>query len=248
MKVSIITVTYNAAPLLSKTIESVVTQIFSDYEYLIIDGKSTDDTEGLLANYLDKYPNTINFTSEKDDGIYDAMNKGLKKASGEYVIFLNAGDTFINEDVLENIFSSAITDADIIYGKTMLAKQSGEEIGLRGEVTTRRLPIQLTKEDMKLGMVVCHQSILVKRKIAPLYIPNNLSADIDWVINCLDRSKQTYYHDKVISKFLIGGISDQKKIKSLTDRFKVITSHFGIWGAVFAHLSIVKRYLLHKVS
>ncbi|MDF2447535.1 MAG: glycosyltransferase [Bacteroidota bacterium] len=112
MQLSIITINFNNAYGLRKTIESVVNQTFKDFEYIVIDGASSDDSVDLIKNYQ---KDITYWVSEKDRGIYHAMNKGIKKATGEYCLFLNSGDWLINSNVLENVFDF-FPDKDIVYG------------------------------------------------------------------------------------------------------------------------------------
>ena len=112
MKLSIITINYNDAEGLERTIKSVTSQTFRDFEFIVIDGGSTDNSIEIIK----KYEKDIDFwVSEKDGGIYPGMNKGLKQAKGEYVNFMNGGDRYHSPDVLENIFKLE-TNADIITG------------------------------------------------------------------------------------------------------------------------------------
>ncbi|MDE6297409.1 MAG: glycosyltransferase, partial [Muribaculaceae bacterium] len=113
--ISIITITYNAEKELPATIESVLKQSCTDFEHLIIDGASTDKTLEIARKNPD-----ARIISEKDNGLYDAMNKGIKHAHGKYLLFLNAGDSFRNSDSLAEYASAAEKDYDIIYGDTMI--------------------------------------------------------------------------------------------------------------------------------
>ena len=118
MKVSVITINYNNIQGLKTTIQSVISQSYKDMEYIIVDGGSTDGSVDLLVEYSDKISKCI---CEPDNGVYNAMNKGVSIASGEYCIFMNSGDSFWNSEVLENIFSKHI-DVDVLAGKTYCFK------------------------------------------------------------------------------------------------------------------------------
>lgn len=123
MQLSIITINYNNLIGLRKTAESVISQSYHDYEWIVIDGGSKDGSK----DYIEKHKNSISFwCSEQDKGIYNAMNKGIEKACGQYILFLNSGDVLYNEDTLRNIFYSSkysaidYSDADILYGDAFL--------------------------------------------------------------------------------------------------------------------------------
>lgn len=159
-KISVITVVYNGATLIERTIQSVLLQTYSNIEYLIIDGASTDGT----LEKIQPYKSNINyFVSEPDSGIYDAMNKGLKAATGEYVWYMNAGDTIYNKDTLSSVFKNA-TDADIYYGDTEEVDIDGKKVRMR----RMRYPENLSFKSFKMGMVVSHQSIIIKKEITSL--------------------------------------------------------------------------------
>ena len=152
---SIITVTYNAARTLPPTLRSVAGQTCRLFEHLVIDGASTDGTQQLVADAGIK--ETVVY-SETDKGLYDAMNKGLALAKGEYVIFLNAGDSFHSPDTLQTI-ANAIMDNDfpgIVYGQTDIVDADRRRIGERH----LRAPERLTLKSFANGMVVCHQAFV----------------------------------------------------------------------------------------
>jgi glycosyltransferase involved in cell wall biosynthesis len=239
--ISIITVVYNGADVIKSTLTSVCCQTYEGIEYLIIDGASTDKTVELAksAGCADQ------ILSEPDKGIYDAMNKGLKMATSDYVLFLNAGDCLIDNEVIANIM--ALPDADVYYGETMLINDSGMHLGKRSDMTTRKLPRNLSWRSLKKGLVVSHQSIIIRKSIAPSYISDNLSADIDWVISCLKKAKSVIRYDGIISEFLVGGISDQQHWKSLKDRFRVFVKHFGFIEASLRHVLFIFRHLIFKL-
>ncbi len=244
-KISVITVVYNGGDLIEKTIKSVVDQSYTNIEYLIIDGKSKDKTIEIVKKYKTKITKWI---SESDKGLYDAMNKGLELATGDFVLFINAGDYFYNEKVVENIFNNYDSKTDVLYGEVMMVDEKFQPIGTRTEITTRKLPKELTWQSMKLGMVVCHQAFIPRREICPKYMENNLSADIDWVIKILKRSRKNVNTNQVIANFLIGGVSKQRHQQSLKDRFQVLQKHFGFIPNLVNHFLIVLRAIIFKVQ
>ena len=117
---SIITVCYNASATISETIASVLSQTYRDLEYIVVDGKSTDGTVEILSGIKDE---RMKFVSEKDSGIYNAMNKGLKMASGDYLIFLGADDTFFDNKVLERTAAKLPKDGSVVYGDVFLKER-----------------------------------------------------------------------------------------------------------------------------
>jgi glycosyltransferase involved in cell wall biosynthesis len=239
---SIITITYNAEPFLDRTLHSVALALKKcahpeEIEYLIIDGGSIDKTLTIAAKY-----NFITKTiSEPDRGLYDAMNKGLKLATSQYVWFLNAGDEVYNPDVLRQLFTQLATHPDVCYSDAMFVREDGQEVGLRSQFTPHTLPAQLKWQDFSLGMKVCHQAFIPKRSIAPSYDITNLSADIDWEIQCLKKAKSILKVDFILCKYLLGGISVKNHKRSLEDRFKVLRKHFGLLPTLLAHLQIFWR-------
>lgn len=242
--VSIITITYNAERFLERTIQSVLAQPTTDFEYIIIDGGSTDGTLAIIQRYEQHITDWI---SESDGGLYDAMNKGLHRARGQYVWFMNAGDELCNAQTLLNLLDRiALTHADIYYSDALFVqddgtRRSGPPLGLRSQITPHILPKRLTWQDMALGMKVCHQAFVVKRAIAPNYPLHNLSADLDWEIRCLKVAQRVEFVPFVLCKYLSGGLSIQQHRRSLIDRFKVLVTHFGFFATLQNHFRILLR-------
>jgi glycosyltransferase involved in cell wall biosynthesis len=240
MKVSLITVTYNAEKYLERTIRSIIGQTYPDFEYIIVDGGSQDGTLDIIQRYESQISQWV---SESDKGLYDAMNKGLRMAHGEYVWFMNAGDEIYDEHVLAQLAARLADDADVYYGDALFVNEAGQPLGLRSEITPHRLPAHLSWRDMALGMVVCHQSFIVRRRIAPFYDDrtNPYSADVDWEINCLKNARKTVLLPGPLSRYLTGGFSRRNLRQSLLDRFQILQKHFGLSGAVFNHIRIALR-------
>jgi glycosyltransferase involved in cell wall biosynthesis len=237
--VSIITITYNAERFLERTVQSVVAQQATDYEYIVIDGASKDGTLGIIQRY-GKY--ITHWISEPDAGLYDAMNKGLHRAKGKYVWFMNAGDELHDTQTLPNLLAAIEkTQADVYYSDALFVREDGTAVGLRSQVTPHTLPHNLTWRDMALGMKVCHQAFVAKRSIAPDYPTDNLSADLDWEIRCLKAAQKIEFLPFVLCKYLIGGLSVQQHKRSLIDRFKVLETHFGLLTTLLNHARIIVR-------
>jgi glycosyltransferase involved in cell wall biosynthesis len=237
-KITIVTVVYNARQLIEQTIQSVLQQTYPSIEYIIIDGDSTDGTVQLIEKYRSQL---ALFLSEKDAGIYDAMNKGLKKAKGEYILFLNAGDLLAGPDSIAAVFNDT-SNAGVYYGNTKIINKHGNIIG------DRRLkpPSKLNWKSLRFGMCVSHQSFIAKRILCEPYDLNyKISADIDWVIRILKKSQHTVNVNKTISMFLEGGTSSKDRKRALKERFKIMIKHYGFIPTVFNHLYILARYPLH---
>jgi glycosyltransferase involved in cell wall biosynthesis len=238
-KISIITVVYNAVGLIESTIKSVANQTYTNIEYIVIDGGSSDGT----VEIAERYQHTIALLqSGKDNGIYDAMNKGLRQATGDYVLFLNAGDLLYADHTIEQIFASQPL-ADVYYGNTAVIDKSGKVIG------DRRLqsPAQLTWKSLQYGMCVSHQSFIALKSLCTDYdLQYQVSADIDWVIKILKQAINVENTNVYISKFLEGGTSNTRRKKALLERFQIMTKHYGFWQTIFNHVYILFRYAKHK--
>jgi glycosyltransferase involved in cell wall biosynthesis len=243
-KLSIITVVYNAAELLEGTIHSVRKSDHPDIEYVVIDGGSKDGTLDIIQDNNDLIDLWI---SDRDKGLYDAMNKGLKIASGKFVWFLNAGDHIASNEILNKILLATETDADIIYGEVMIVDENRKPIGTRSELSTQKLPTNLTWRSFKTGMRVSHQGFIVRRHIASEYILNNLSADIAWCIDCLKKSSKNVHISGIFVNYLAGGISKRKWKQSMLDRYKILQHYYGFLPNLVSHLKIIFRSIFHKI-
>lgn len=240
-RLSIITITYNAALTLERTIISVEKQNYSNIEYIIVDGKSTDLTMDIVARHASRIDKSI---SEPDGGLYYAMNKGLNMATGDYVWFLNAGDEIAEEDTVTKMFASA-DDADVYYGDTVMTNMRGEVIG------ERRLcpPKELTWKSFKNGMLVSHQSFVPRRSLCKEYDTQyRFSADFDWCVSILRRSTAIVNTDLILSRFLDGGITKQNIIPGLKERFRIMTHHYGIISTVYHHIPIAIKFFYYWIT
>ncbi|TFH20048.1 MAG: glycosyltransferase [Bacteroidia bacterium] len=242
-KISVITVVFNDAIHIGKTIESVLNQSYSPVEYIIVDGKSTDGTLKAIAAYQGIHK----VISEPDQGLYDAMNKGLKEATGEYVWFLNSGDQIYGPDTMERMMEGLEVLPDIIYGGTLIIDEAQNEIG------DRRLkpPDQLSWKSFRKGMLVCHQSFIVKRALAPDYnLEYRLSADIDWSIRAAKNSGHIRNSGLVLSRFMEGGLTDQNIKAGLKERFRIMTQYYGLIPTVLRHIlfgiRLTRFYVKHR--
>ena len=206
--ISIITVVYNGKSYIENTILSVIDQEFENYEYIIIDGGSTDGTLDIVK----KYENKISvFISEHDDGIFEAMNKGLHLAKGEWVIFMNSGDCFYKKNTLKKIFTSnlEIKQYDLIYGDVCLYNDK-DEYYVKSQ--TNKIKINLN--------AICHQSVFIRRMIhRDFNIKYKLCADHDIIYEQIKKGKEIYINN-IISKILIGGVSSNL-FKTRNEKFSI---------------------------
>jgi glycosyltransferase involved in cell wall biosynthesis len=229
-KLSVITVVYNNARDIERTMLSVLNQTYPNIEYVLIDGLSNDGTLAIIKKYQDK----IKLISEKDKGIYDAMNKGLAAATGDYVLFMNSGDEIYAQDTVAKVFAAA-EDADIYYGETEMIDDNGRSLGQRRHTA----PENFTWRSFKYGMNVSHQAIYIKRSLTEPYDNRyHLSADIDWIIRAAKKAEKIVRVDGYVAKYLVGGMSKQKHRQSLAERFDIMKRYYGLVPTLFNHLVI----------
>jgi glycosyltransferase involved in cell wall biosynthesis len=218
---SIITVCYNADEVLKDTIRSVIDQNCNQFEYIIIDGGSTDNSLEIINKFKDKIDS---FTSEPDRGIYDAMNKGLKLAKGHFVNFLNAGDRFVSKTILSEIGQQInINKVKIISGDFILTNSYNNNERI---IQTRKI----THDNLKKDFYSCHQSIFINRKIAMQYdISYKIKADYKWVINALNNTNEScvYKFNEPIVYYSKQGFSHRFFFKNIIE---LIRLHYEFYG------------------
>ncbi len=248
-KFSIITVTYNAEAVLEDTIQSIVTQTYKNVEYIIIDGGSQDRTMHIVNRYRTHIHAIV---SEPDKGLYDAMNKGLKLASGEYVCFLNAGDCLHEDDTL-HLMVHALTEAqsaspemplpDVLYGETEIVDAEGHFIRMR----RFSAPEHLTWKSFRQGMLVCHQAFFARRELAEPYdLQYRFSADFDWCIRVMKKSRLLFNTHLTIVDYLQEGLTTRNHRASLIERFHIMRRHYGLPSTLIHHAWFVLRLAFKK--
>ena len=253
MKISIVTITYNAAKVLQRTLDSIRCQSYRDIEHLIIDGVSKDDTLRMVEAYRLQISYTVIIQSEPDKGIYDAMNKGLRMATGDYIVFMNAGDTFHDERTLERVFGG-ITELRnsgtpelrpaVIYGDTDIVDSEGRFLRKRH----LSVPDRLTWRSFRNGMLVCHQAFYARQDIArdiPYDLQYRHSADVDWCIRVMKEAERRHLPLRrvpgVVADFMDGGNTTQNHRASLKERFTVMRRHYGLFTTLTMHAWFIVR-------
>ena len=253
---TVITITYNAEAVLPRTLDSVLCQTYEGVEHLIIDGASTDGTLAMAEAYKRQSDemgkgHKVIIRSEPDNGIYDAMNKGLTQASGDYIVYMNAGDCFPQPDTLEQIAHrcslTATPSAElpgVLYGNTDIVDGEGHYLH------PRRLqpPDRLTWRSFRQGMLVCHQAFYARTDIA-----KNLqydtrykySADVDWCIRVMRETERMglalYNINMVVANYTEEGATTRHHRESLRERYRVMASHYGQVSTFLMHLWFVLR-------
>ncbi len=237
--ISIITVVYNAKQALESTINSIVSQNNQSYEYIVIDGGSTDGTLEIIKQHES---HIAYWVSEPDKGLYDAMNKGLRASKGKYIWFMNAGDLIYDNYVIENIANIYSPNSDIFYGETVMIDALGNILGDR----RLKAPETLSYESLKQGMVVCHQSFIAKKSCCAFYDTQyKIAADIDWMIKTLKSSRNIVNMHQYITRFKDDGLSKKNIPRSLKERFKIMVHHYGIISTVLNHFRLGTNFFLY---
>lgn len=265
--ITYVTVTYNAASVLQRTLDSVLCQDYDQIEHLIIDGGSTDGTMQLVDDYITRSNaanngHSIQVTSEPDHGIYDAMNKGLRSATGDYICFLNAGDTLplptTVSNIVETIQKSQSTESthetsnikhqtinySVLYGDTDITDAEGRFL------CHRRLspPEHLTWRSFRNGMLVCHQAFYARTDFAvatPFDTRYRFSADVDWCIRIMrqaDRENIPMLNlHAVVADYMEQGATTRNHRASLWERFHIMRRHYGLLTTVIMHAWFIIR-------
>lgn len=260
IKFTIATVTYQAGQTLARTLRSVASQTHEAVEHLIIDGCSTDNTMTEIHRYVEyntdqRHPHTIVLVREPDQGLYDAMNKAILLAKGDYIIFLNAGDKFHDDNLLSNVAAqiearyNPTRRAVVVYGETDLVDNDGKFLRHR----RLKAPEHLKSSCFLYGMLVCHQSFYVRTDIARAELYNlryRFSADYDWCIRVMRRAEQRglalHNTHLILTDYLSEGMTTKNHRRSLMERLRLMAHHYG-WGkALAAHAWFVVRAVIKR--
>ncbi|MEN8265064.1 MAG: glycosyltransferase family 2 protein [Nitrospirota bacterium] len=240
--VSIVTIVFNGEKTLEKTIQSVLGQTYENIEHIIIDGGSTDGTLKIIRQYNDKIAYWL---SEPDNGIYDAMNKGVSLATGEWINFMNVGDTFYEPDTVKKVFSSNYGKADIIYGNN--------EIIYGSELSVIRKALDIT--ELWKGMIVNHQSMFVKTSLMqkhPFNLDYKIGADYNFIYSAYMDKCEFCKIETVISSTAHGGYSDLNVIPNIKEQWMIVRRHnasfkidlYYIWLILYAFIKNIMKIIL----
>lgn len=231
--ITVISVSYNCVNDVEKTINSLENQTYKEFEYIVIDGNSSDGTTEKVKEYQHFFDN-MTVISEPDRGIYDAMNKGVAKANGKYIFFLNFGDCFYDSDVLKSIVKKMDSNADVYYGNI----EKDEDIVIqKGKATLFNC---IYREYM-----ICHQSIFTKRELLKKYpfdLQYKLCADRDWLIKALQEKHYIEYVNETICKYDTTGQSSNPE-KFMQESQKISIKYGGKKAEIFINM---KRWLGRK--
>lgn len=257
IRFTVVTCTYNAERTVKTTLDSVMGQTWRNVEHIIMDGGSADGTVAIAGAYKAESDATdcgheVVIVSEPDNGLYDAMNKALGRATGDYVVFMNAGDSYPSPHTLSDIATCVGTDGElpvVLYGDTDLVDKEGRF------VAHRRLtpPERLDWKSFRHGMLVCHQAFYARADIAravPYDLRYRFSADVDWCIRIMKRAARERLAlrnvNMVVVNYLAEGMTTENHRASLKERFRVMCVHYGTLPTVAMHLWFVVRALLRR--
>ena len=233
MRISIVTVTLNDKDNIERTILSVIGQK-KNFEYIIIDGGSTDGTLKIINKFKDKIDFII---SDEDDGIYDAMNKAVDIANGDWVCFMNSGDTFVDDEILSKLLEKKIDkNTHVIYGDHQVNYRNKSKI-IKGR----------SVQHIWKGSIFSHQSSLVRKEILKKYkfnISNKISADYELFYNLVRGNKGFEYIPIVFSVVSSGGISDVNRKGSIVSRWNILDKTFrvNIYYLALVIIEMLKMY------
>lgn len=232
-KVSIITVVYNNAKTIEQTIQSVLNQTYPNVEYIIVDGGSTDGTVEIIRKYLD---GMAVFISEKDDGLYDAMNKGIEYASGEIVGILNSDDIYVEDAVSYVVESFRVQQADVIYGNA-----------LHFDDTPKTSLYNCSDlEEIWYRMAIPHPATFVKREIYIKYgmfdTQYQIAADYDLMLRLYTQGVKFYHLDKILTCFRRGGLNKLKANITVEETWKISNKYIQYCDNKDVYFPIIQEH------
>lgn len=229
MKISVVTVCFNSQKTINRTIKSVAEQNNCNFEYIIVDGASSDGTIDIINSWQNKIPLVL--ISEPDKGIYDAMNKGVKLAKGDWILFLNSDDCFYSKDSLSQIELELKDNVDIVYGATEFAYDGFSVI---------RVPRPLPSFWKK--MPFNHQSSLSRRNLLlqhPFDLKYRLAADYEFFLYAYKNGYSFREIDKIISVFYSGGVSTKYQYQAIKEYSHILKKYGYIGLRIFIYYQLL---------
>jgi len=216
---TVITVVRNAELLISGTLNSILEQTYSNFELIIVDGGSTDSTLTKVNEILSSTSVVTQVISEPDDGIYDAMNKGIKAASGAYTIFINAGDSLCSNDTLLNVAARVHQHqaCDVYFGDSFVSFGEYKNFLKAGKV-----------ENLRFGMQFSHQAVFVATSLLKRHLFNTkfrIASDFDFLLSLLEHGHSFLYLQMPVAITLHGGISDAKRMRTYYEYLRIVNQH-----------------------
>jgi len=245
---SIITVSYNSETVIKDTIESVLTQTFRNFEYIVIDGNSKDSTKDIIESYESEFRDnliSLKWISEEDCGIYDAMNKGIKLASGKWINFMNCGDTFCSNNILQNIAIKKFNDKEVglLYGDSIFIDSKNRNI-------YNKIKKDLYKLQIKKITPFVHQSVFHSKyyieKIGDFSINYKIMGDYEWFVKLFKYQKNAFEYLDIgpISNYSLGGLSCSLSIKGFEERIHIVKNYFSTRH----HLILIFHFFIFKLK
>jgi glycosyltransferase involved in cell wall biosynthesis len=235
--VSIITVSFNSEKHIEKTIRSVLNQSYNNIEYIIIDGGSSDNTNSIIETYKSKFGERLKFLSEQDNGIYDAMNKGINLAEGEFIGIINSDDYYFDNNVVSNMVNHFLkSESDIIHGNIMVIDE-----------TDNHLYPEIGSYNLKGKMKIKHPSCFVRRRcyqeLGLFNIDFKIIADYELLLRFSKKNIKFDYVDEIIACYRIGGASSNNAAV-LKEKRKLYNKYFSpIYSTVFYYKELSKSKL-----
>jgi glycosyltransferase involved in cell wall biosynthesis len=244
MEITVITVCLNAEKTIERTFQSVIVQTEKQFEYLIIDGKSTDNTIDIIKKWESRFREAgivFRWLSEQDSGLYDAMNKGAEFAKGDWLLYMNADDEFADEKAIEKALKYLQKDADVLYGNTIFVNGSQEEF-------RKALPIETIRKHLPF----IPQSAFVKSDIQRRYgfdVRYELSTDYECFLRMYLGECNFVQTDVTFSKFHAGGVSTQDVWKVYKDdinvkhKYQILNKYSPI-----QLMKYIRKYIVVKIA
>lgn len=247
IKISIITVCYNSSLTIEDTIKSVLAQKYDNYEYIIVDGKSKDNTLKIVKKYEKLFKGKMHIISEKDSGLYDAMNKGIKASTGDIVGIINSDDVLYDEHVFEKIATSIKPDTDVLYGNLIYCDE------------TLKTPIRdyISGHRKKYDWCPAHPTMYVKRSVFDqigLYnLKYKVSSDYDMIVRLNNSNLNFTYLDEYLVLMRIGGVSNGIKgyIKNFKDAYIILKDNkinLALLRTIKRSIKTIFQYIITKLK